>query len=105
MRRKRRERLRLSPEMRQHLRDGLPPGVSLDDVGELCQGVAPGEPGFGCGGDSHSLALATLRLTHGELRGWRAELLAWLADIGGCCDCTINTVALTRVVELSGDLW
>ena len=97
--------MRLGPEMRQHLRDALPPGVSLDDVGELCQAIASGEPGFGCSGSAHSLALATLRLTHGELRGWRTELLAWLADVGGICDCTINTAALACVVELSRDLW
>ncbi len=104
-RRKRRLDSRLAPEMRRHLRDALPPGVSLDDVGLLCQAVNAGEEGFGCKGGSHSLALTTLRLTHGELRGWRVELLAWLADIGGHCDCTVNTAALATVVELSRDLW
>jgi hypothetical protein len=91
--------------MRQHLRDSLPPGVSLDDMGELCQAVNPGEPGFGCRGSTHSLALATHRVTNGEFPGSRDDILAWLAGIGGHCDCTINTTALSRVVELSSDQW
>lgn len=79
--------------------------MSLDDVGLLCQTVNPGEEGFGCAGGAHSLALTTLRLTHDELRGRRVELLAWLACIGGHCDCAVNTAALATVVELSRALW
>jgi hypothetical protein len=40
---------------------------------------------------------------HATLR--TEEILRWLAEIGGVCDCTINTKALKRVVKLSSDLW
>lgn len=92
-------------EYRQRLRDELPPGVALDDIGELCQAVSPKDDGFGCRDGEHSSALATRRLTLGEFKGAAPEVLAWLADIGGVCDCTIHTTALNRVVELSSDLW
>jgi hypothetical protein len=105
-RRKRREAgSRLAAEYRQRLRDALPPGLTLDDIGELCQAVSPLEAGFGCRDGTHTLALATRRLTLGEFPAATPDILAWLADIGGVCDCTINTTALDRVVELSSDLW
>jgi hypothetical protein len=106
---KRRKRLPadawLAAEHRQHLRDELPPGVSLDDIGQLCQAVSPREAGFGCHDGLHSLDLATRQLALGEFPNSYPEILAWLADIGGVCDCTINTMALDRVVELSSDTW
>jgi hypothetical protein len=96
---------RLASERRRRLRDALPPGVTLDDIGELCQAVGPMEAGFGCRDGTHSAALATRRLALGEFPASYPDILAWLADIGGVCDCTINGVALERVVELSSDLW
>ncbi len=95
----------LAAEYRQHLREVLPPGVTLDDIGELCQAVSPLEARFGCRDGAHSTALATRRLTLGEFPSAAHDILAWLADVGGVCDCTINTTALSRVVELSADLW
>ena len=108
--RKRRKRISIDPQLaaehRQRLRDDLQSlGVTLDDIGELCQVVNPGEAGFGCHDGAHSLALATRRLTHGEFPLRAEEILRWLAEIGGVCDCTINTKALKRVVKLSSDLW
>ena len=77
---------RLAVEYRQRLRDELPPGVTLDDIGELCQAVSPLEAGFGCHDGSHSLDLATRRLALGEFPAVFPEILAWLAEIGGVCD-------------------
>ncbi len=92
-------------EHRQRQRDALPPGVTLDDIGELCQAVGTREAGFGCRDGEHAPALAARRLTLGEFPAVASEVLAWLADAGGVCDCTICTVALDRVVELSSDGW
>jgi hypothetical protein len=108
--RKRRKRKTIDPQLafehRQRLRDDLLSlCVTLDDISELCQAVHPDEAGFGCHDGAHSLALATMRLTHGEFPLRTEEILRWLAEIGGVCDCTINTKALKRVVKLSSDRW
>jgi len=73
--------------------------------GELCQAVNPFEDGFGCHDGSHSLDLATRRLALGEFPNSCPEILAWMADNSGVCDCTINTTARHRVVEPSSDTW
>lgn len=90
-------------EVRQRVRDALPAGVTLAEVGELCISTTPPEAGYGCANGVHTPALAARRLTQGEFPAVAPEVLAWLADLGGVCDCTIGTTALDRVVELSGD--
>jgi hypothetical protein len=107
-RKKRRRDTYLAAARRQQLRDELPPGVSLDVVGNLCRFLDPLLPTstkFGCRGETHSLSGAVNWIFNSEFYGQEREILAWLGALGGGCDCTIRTKALPRIIRLSKDLW
>jgi hypothetical protein len=104
-RKRHRRVLRLSPDDRQRLREELPPGVTLDAMGDLCRFL---DPSFGegrCRGDEHSLAGTVNWIADTEFWAQESEILAWLGALGGVCNCTIRSRAFPRVLQLSRDLW
>ena len=107
----RRKKRKVDPQLaairRQHLREALPPGATLEDMGDLCRAVHPKDFGFGCKNETHSLGLTIHIIDNSEYCGQctRQAVLEWLSSLGGVCDCTIHTKALRRVLRLSKDLW
>lgn len=104
-RKKRKSSARDAAARRQSLRDALPPGTTLDEMGDLCRAVHPKEFRFGCTTETHSLALAIEIIDNSELFCVKEQILEWLRSVGGACDCTTHSKALRWVLRLSKDLW
>ena len=87
--------------IRQQLLDALPDEVSLLEIEGLCRwGFDRKE--IGCRDGEHSLAATTDFLRNDDsLYSVRDAVVAWLAVVGGVCDCTIQSRALRTVLRLS----
>ncbi len=89
---------------RQQWREAIPHGVSLDDLGDLCRNLRDSLLPFGCRGGEHALtATREFLLGSDGMYDVRDEVVAWLALVGGVCDCTVESRALRRVLRLSED--
>ena len=77
----------------------LPPGVPIDYYGEMCQRTDVCGP-WGCGDGTHALSAAVEWVRRTDYADREAEVLEWVAALGGVCDCRIRDVVYRRIQRL-----
>jgi hypothetical protein len=86
-------------EWRRSRLDALPPGIPIDYYGEMCQRIDACGP-WGCEDGRHALSATLAWVRQTDYADREAEVLEWVASLGGTCDCRIRGVVLRRIQRL-----